>query len=72
MSFPQYPYCEQHDPCGQLPQTVLLFAFAEPQVPSVVTGAEDGEAEREDEDVMLLDGDGVEDIRDTLLELMEL
>lgn len=39
MSFPQYPYCEQHDPCGQSPQTVLLFAFAEPQVPSVVTGA---------------------------------
>lgn len=55
-----------------MPQTVLLFAFAEPQVPSVVTGAEDGEAEREDEDVMLLDRDGVEDVRDTLLELVEL
>ena len=52
-----------------MPQTVLLFAA--PQVPSVVTGAEDGEAEREDEDVLLLDGDEVEDIRDTPLELME-
>ncbi len=55
MSFPQYPYCEQHDPCGQLPQTVLLFAA--PQVPSVVTGAEEavGDELAEELEVMLVE-----------------
>lgn len=32
---PQYPYMEQQDPCGQLPQVVPPFAW--PHDPSVVT-----------------------------------
>ncbi len=51
---PQYPNIEQQGPCGQVPQTVLLYLA--PQVPSVVktsAGAASGVLlVAEDEDVV--------------------
>jgi hypothetical protein len=44
---PHQPYWEQQPPWGQLPQTVPPLAA--PQVPSVVTGADDEAAGAADE-----------------------